>query len=353
MSSIFSASLRAALSRTSIVANASARSLTQQSSVSSRLIQSSQFNIVKSGQAQRFFTVQAASATATPSVSIATPVPPVAPVAAANINIETAKKESAPSPENDLKSASDAVASDTVASSYSAVDQQQQDRKPRRPMRPREKASEWNCSSCNAPNKAWAAICSSCSVPRPGYFAKQGDFICVECSEHNYASRSNCRACGVDRPAEAGTPKPFTKKADQSTPYENRQFRSPRSTGRSFQPDWKCPACGGRVFGHRDTCFKESCGAAKPENPEVFTEPRPPRPNNSEFGMRSFDRRGSGDRQGYVPRQRGDQDEVQGQPRNNRRMEKREGDWGCPSCGEVNFAFRFECRKCNAAKPSN
>jgi len=210
----------------------------------------------------------------------------------------------------------------------------------------------WNCSSCSTENEAWSAVCKSCSTPKVGLFAKKGDFVCLSCGNHNYGSRSTCRICGVNRPVESGPATPFERR--ESRPMGDRQFQprgdrqfQPRGDrqfqprdGQQFQPDWKCPSCGSRVFGNRTTCFRPACGASKPENPELITTPREPRPFRADGENRDMN-----SQRRFQPRFQGD-----GQQRQVRKYEKREGDWSCSGCGEVNFGFRTECRKCNASK---
>ncbi|CAM9518110.1 unnamed protein product [Ectocarpus fasciculatus] len=99
------------------------------------------------------------------------------------------------------------------------------------------------------------------------------------------------------------------------------------SMGRSDRPrrrvverrpgDWDCPTCGNHVFASRAVCPR--C--------------REPRPYEEGGEGSSFDGGGVG---GYRQREP---------------VQKREGDWDCPSCQFHNFASRQACYRCQAPRP--
>lgn len=90
-----------------------------------------------------------------------------------------------------------------------------------------------------------------------------------------------------------------------------------KNTGRPG--DWNCPSCGISNFASRYECFK--CSTPKPEG--------------AEGGDNSYGGGGYGN------------DDYSGGRQNN----SRPGDWDCPECQQSNFASRYECFKCNAARP--
>jgi len=92
--------------------------------------------------------------------------------------------------------------------------------------------------------------------------------------------------------------------------------------------DWTCPKCKNSNFAFRNQCNR--CEAEKPSGG---------RGNNSNYqrgrGNDSNHQRGRGDRN-----------------RGERSDGNRGGDWTCPKCKNSNFAFRNQCNRCEAEKPS-
>ncbi|CAN0567958.1 unnamed protein product, partial [Ectocarpus sp. 12 AP-2014] len=78
-----------------------------------------------------------------------------------------------------------------------------------------------------------------------------------------------------------------------------------------------CPTCGNHVFASRSVCPR--C--------------REPRPYEEGWGVSSS---GGGGKGGYRQREP---------------VQKREGDWDCPSCQFHNFASRQVCYRCQAPRP--
>merc|ERR1719357_1647937 len=76
--------------------------------------------------------------------------------------------------------------------------------------------------------------------------------------------------------------------------------------------DWHCEACGTSNFGWRRECYSESCRAPKPKDAES-TDSRSGRGGMSKGKERA------------------------------RNQAKREGDWTCCNCGNMNFAWRLAC----------
>jgi RNA-binding protein FUS len=168
----------------------------------------------------------------------------------------------------------------------------------------------------------------------------EGDWNCTACGQHNYASRIKCFVCGESAPEEVLAARPARDNYNRSA------------------TDWECPDCGEVNFARRDTC--RACSAEKPEGVGGGERGE----SESYGGRRDYgdgergDRRSYGDSRGrrdygdrgdrreYAPRERREY-----QQREPREYVAKEGDWTCPSCGDVNYAFRTECRKCQASKP--
>ncbi|KAI9269007.1 hypothetical protein BDA99DRAFT_557780 [Phascolomyces articulosus] len=234
-----------------------------------------------------------------------------------------------------------------------------------RPLRP----GDWNCPNCSFHNFASRRHCFKCNTENPqappappGMAAPHGgqsgppppagntppnftpgDWMCpnYQCNFHNYASRVQCLKCGSYRPqGGAGGPHP---------PPPSGGYHRPPIT---FRPgDWYCPnpACGFQNFASRTACFR-----CHTPNPNPTTRP-PYNPNQPSYG--GYDSNyGYGGQGGYQQQQQQQPPAPSGNygygPASGANAPFRPGDWYCPSCNSHNFASRFQCMKCNTAKPA-
>jgi hypothetical protein len=132
---------------------------------------------------------------------------------------------------------------------------------------------------------------------------EDGDWDCPECGQQgNFASRAYCRSCNAPNP----------------NPVTPRRQAAPRDQA-DGDSDWNCDVCGQSNFASRAYC--RSCNA----------------PNPNPVAARGGYDRGGRERREYAPREQ-------------REYVAKEGDWTCRECGDVNYAFRTECRKCRAPK---
>lgn len=196
---------------------------------------------------------------------------------------------------------------------------------------------------------------------------RAGDWVCPECGDSNFARRWSCRQCNTPRPdsAEQGT-EPRAPRAQREyqdrgqREYQDRGQREYQDRGQSeFRAgDWNCSSCGEHNYARRVRCYR--CGQAAPEGIA-----RPGRTSSAVQGPQDWTCPECGDlnfaRRKYcracdTPRPGGDRERGGRESGDRERPAQREyllkdGDWTCADCGDVNFAFRTECRKCNAPKP--
>ena len=186
------------------------------------------------------------------------------------------------------------------------------------------------CGSCSVHCAAWDDVCEGCGaskgedsvdlVPmemevdaatskeasflefeltkKAGELAK--DWHCGSCNAKCFGSTSVCYICSA--------PKPENPKLVEKTVAQVREG------------DWECQGCFKKNFAFRGFCF--NCTAAKVEGSEYDTDGVPPvlSVNKNDLVYESG---------GAVPPQK-------------------EGDWACPNCATVSFAYRKECFACGA-----
>jgi len=166
---------------------------------------------------------------------------------------------------------------------------------------------DWMCPNCGDHNYSFRDFCRKCFHTKDGEKKqieegkKPGDWHCQNCAHLNYQWRMECQKCQRKKPWSAGT----------------------QTNGNKVNPnDWTCPNCGDRVFASRTNCRK--CNTSKMMAMRVMQGMGP-------MGM-------MGGNMGGFSRQ----SMQSGRP----------GDWNCPNCGDMQYAFRTECRKCATAKPA-
>lgn len=232
-----------------------------------------------------------------------------------------------------------------------------------------ESAGEWTCSACGNLNFAHRPVCNmrKCRTPRNGVKlgkgkrsgvnsgglddsgdegdrngkrTKSGDnWICKKCGNENYASRTLCNM---------------------------RKCRAPRE-------EWICPSCGNLNYKHRTHCNMRKCGAPRPLSTmsmgTLFGAP-PSMAYPYGMGMSSgpeSDIYGSSSllaQQSYPQLQAlmGGQlqqnpylslSQSRTDPTGRKPGERKEGDWSCPKCGNLNYVSRTRCnmRNCKEPKP--
>lgn len=204
------------------------------------------------------------------------------------------------------------------------------------------KPGDWDCPSCQHLNFARRTECRNCGAAKEssesggsfnsggGSFnsggGRPGDWVCptATCRFNNFAKNRSCLKCGALKSGggDGGRSHPY----DRSGSYNSHSdyggdygYGNSGGGGGGFgnnmkKGDWMC-TCGELVFASRPAC--RQCGAAKPT---------PAQGGHNE---------GSGNAGGGYGGKFG------GKP----------GDWNCPDCGELCFASRTHCRKCNTPKP--
>lgn len=137
---------------------------------------------------------------------------------------------------------------------------------------------------------------------------KPGDWNCPRCNDLQFARNVACRKCYSPKPGIiAGDP--------------------------NAKPgDWNCPACGDLQFARRDSC--RQCHTPKPQPGMMAVQ------QQMGYAAYGFDASQIG---GYQP---------YGTPPAISAPQKTGGDWMCPSCGDLQFARRTECRQCNTPRPA-
>jgi hypothetical protein len=181
------------------------------------------------------------------------------------------------------------------------------------------KPGDWYCG-CGELNFSSRDMCRRCMMPKPmdvlegdmGGFIESDkgmDWFCA-CGESNFAARNMCRRCGDMKP---GMDKPDLMNMNIPLPIKTTM---PKGKTQYRPGDWFC-MCGNMNYASREACNR--CGVAK----AVLMD-------NGGLGNGSF---------GGVF------------DAGNRSHKMRSSDWVC-ACGEMNFAYRNLCRKCNKGKSS-
>mmetsp|Transcript_30355 Transcript_30355/g.36854 ORF Transcript_30355/g.36854 Transcript_30355/m.36854 type:complete len:224 (+) Transcript_30355:288-959(+) len=187
-----------------------------------------------------------------------------------------------------------------------------------------------------------------------GTDTKPGDWNCVSCGNKNFAFRDKCNRCKEDKPA--GAPAAISTGSNiggyasggfssmgggmtgmtQSPLFGMGGFTGGLGGGSGFHSgghvggggrddtrpgDWFCPDCNNKNFAFRDKCHR--CGIDKPADAVDASVSHKRGPED--FPSQEF---------GHQPKMR------------------KAGDWTCTKCQNYNYAFRTECKQCQAPKES-
>merc|ERR1719433_246847 len=194
----------------------------------------------------------------------------------------------------------------------------------------------WACAICDNINFAMRDACNKCQTPKAECEAPveaqttahtahgfqkgapvagaDGNWVCGLCKNVNYSMRDACNRCQ--------TPKEDAEQANEN-PYLSQVHAEPvQKTGgkpvAGVDGNWSCPACQNVNFAARSVCNR--CAAPKPQ------------PRGGGWGKGNGSSKGGGSGKGGP---------VAGV----------DGNWACPACGNVNYAVREACNRCQTAKP--
>jgi predicted RNA-binding Zn-ribbon protein involved in translation (DUF1610 family) len=170
------------------------------------------------------------------------------------------------------------------------------------------------CANCNDHNYSFRDFCRKCFYTKTGEKKaivegkNPGDWHCQSCAHLNYIWRTECQKCQRKKPWSA---------------------EGNKGKGLKNPNDWMCPNCGDHVFASRSICRK----CSTPKHAAVMRG-MGMMGSNSAFGGRQMQGQMRGQMQGQMRGQ------MQGQMRG-----QMAGDWNCTNCGDMQYAFRTECRK--------
>eukprot|EP00667_Euglena_gracilis_P023666 EG_transcript_26855 len=203
-------------------------------------------------------------------------------------------------------------------------------------------ATDWDCPNpaCGNVNFARREACNRCQTPRPHaaivpyaapryaaapyppralapapsrFEAMPGDWPCSDpaCGNMNWARRDSCNRCGLPR---AGAPAVAVAYAPPP-----RLAPAPPPASQISPGDWPCESCGNMNWARRTSC--NLCQAPRATVPAY----QPPALLYSTSPAAIGAGGGAG---GQWP-----------------------GDWPCPACGNLNFARRDACNRCQTPRP--
>lgn len=199
----------------------------------------------------------------------------------------------------------------------------------------------WACPACQNVNFGVRDACNRCQTPKPyedphysststrpagpPTAGENGNWACPLCQNVNFPERDKCNRCLLPRPAEQAPPGPPPQ-------YYHAPAHRPGPPARSGGPpvpgvdgNWACPACQNVNFGVREACNR--CQGPKPQE-QAYHYPPPPQHHQQQ-----------GPRPGCFP---------SGAP-----MVGVAGNWACPGCGNVNYAVREACNRCQTPRPED
>lgn len=205
---------------------------------------------------------------------------------------------------------------------------------------------DWDCPSCGELCFASRYSCFKCGANKPGPASgpksnqdyppaqggsgvvKPGDWSCPKCYENCFAWKTSCYKCGYEKASSGYAGKGSSFKggggaslgmynSSKGNSYGN-DTHSINSSKGGKPGDWTCPFCKEMCFGSKSECYK--CGTSR-------------------YGA-SGSEYSTGKGTGY-----------KGSGQKGSSGKSRPGDWDCPSCGKMNFAFRDHCLDCQEMKP--
>lgn len=196
----------------------------------------------------------------------------------------------------------------------------------------------WACPQCRNVNYAMRDACNKCQAPKP---TEADTWACLLCQNINSVVDNVCTVCEYPRSSEDGQ---FVDNLAQELSQQPVPAGPPpngSSSGKSggkgrpeagVDGNWACPQplCQNVNFAMREVCNrcqtpKPGAGvASKPVPQEVWTAPQ------QELGPPQW----AGGKGG------------KGAP-----VAGADGNWLCPNCQNVNFAVRNACNRCQAPKP--
>lgn len=263
----------------------------------------------------------------------------------------------------------------------------------------------WQCSLCGNVNFSHRDACNKCGLPREhsdptdplGHETRgtkrareapvagvDGNWRCSQCANINFGARDFCNMCGAPKntprfvaPPPGGaraTPIGAWIAADalgQYTPGDGGKGRSDRTPSGApiagVGGNWSCAECGNVNFSARTSCNR--CGAPRPpERPAAAARGAAPvagvdgnwecaHCGNVNYAARMECNRCKAPREDvfdHAPvdlQPRGGCGAVPSAASRGPPVAGVDGNWRCPACGNVNFAARQSCNRCQAPRP--
>jgi len=156
-----------------------------------------------------------------------------------------------------------------------------------------------------------------------------GNWQCGQCQNVNFATRDACNRCATPRAQAEVAADPFAQQMQQMQPMQGSAGKGGRPVA-GVDGNWACPGCQNVNFAQRTACNR--CQTPKPADEESFQW------GGLAGGALGIQAAGAG---------------AKGGGRGGPPMAGVDGNWACPGCQNVNFATRMACNRCQMPKPED